>query len=69
MIMSLSFKAKEEKMWDYVQGQFDAAYYIKMLIFNDMNSIIKVQTEKATMKIEESVVYSNNSGGYADIDI
>ena len=64
MIMSLSFKAKEKELWEHVQSQFDAAYYIKMLIFNDFNSLNKVSVEKEIPKIEKV-----QNTGYADIDI
>ena len=64
MIMSLSFKSKEKELWDHIQNQFDAAYYIKMLIFNDFNNLNKVPVKKEVEKIEKV-----QNTGYADIDI
>ncbi|MGL5647852.1 MAG: hypothetical protein ACRDDY_08370 [Clostridium sp.] len=34
--MSISFTAKEVYMWEFLQDQFNARYYIKALIHEDM---------------------------------
>lgn len=56
----ISFKAKEKQLWDYLELQLDAAYYIKMLIFNDMNNqnIIYEETSiKNEVKIKDKTNY------------
>lgn len=36
MVKSISFKKREEKLWDHLNKQFDPNYYIKHLIYLDM---------------------------------
>lgn len=63
--MSLSFKVREEFLYDYVQEQLDPLYYIKNLILQDMKkndeSFSGMKKEDKSSKVEEKIIESNDS--------
>lgn len=49
---SVSFKESEDYMWEHLQGEINAAYYIKTLIKKDMEERGLLPNAKVTIKEE-----------------